>query len=136
MIFEGKKKRIAREHPDKLNNKKKTYGDEFFGRFQLFCPYPWLLSYWFLWLLTESLFFYLCYIFVKSQWPPTRLPFVELLIMANLKKLIGVQLLYNVVLASAGQQSESAIHIHMSPFLDSHHRAVRTVLCGRSGWKA
>ena len=31
---------------------------------------------------------------------------------------IGIQLLYNVVLVSTVQQSESAICIHMSPFLD------------------
>ena len=33
----------------------------------------------------------------------------------SFSSLIGVQLLYNVVLVSAVQQSESAIHIHISP---------------------
>ena len=32
---------------------------------------------------------------------------------------IGVQLIYNVVLVSAVQQSESVIHIHISTLLDS-----------------
>ena len=31
---------------------------------------------------------------------------------------IGVQLFYNVVLVSAVQQSESAVCMHISPFLD------------------
>ena len=35
-----------------------------------------------------------------------------------LKIVIGVEVLYSVVLASAVQQSESAIRIHTSPFLD------------------
>ena len=47
---------------------------------------------------------------------------------------IGVQLLYNVVLVSAVQQSESAICIHTSPFFRSpshvgHHRALSRVPC-------
>ena len=32
---------------------------------------------------------------------------------------IGVELIYNVVLVSAVQQSESAIHIHITILLDS-----------------
>ena len=48
--------------------------------------------------------------------------------------LIGIQVLYNVVLASNAQQNESAIHIHISPpFWISlhlgHHRALSRVPC-------
>ena len=50
------------------------------------------------------------------------------------KIFIGVELLYNVVLVSTLQQSESAIHIHISPFFVfpshlGHHRSLSTVPC-------
>ena len=49
---------------------------------------------------------------------------------------IGVELLYNVVLVSAVQQSESAIYAHISPLLwisfpFGHHRALSQVPCAR-----